>query len=319
MAKIMIDAGHGGTDGGAVYNGRLEKDDNLKIALKVGELLSQNGFDVEYTRVTDTYDSPTEKARKANQSGADYFVSFHRNSSPIPNQYSGVETLVYDKSGIKLTLAENINEGLEAAGFANLGVEERPNLAVLRRTSMPAVLVEVGFINNERDNELLDKNFAQVTEEIANAISQTITGRGISTTGTDDSAQGNSQGTGGAGGMVTYPSGAVQKPNNTVQNPMNAAQNPMNTVQNPMNAAQNPVNTEQYEEEKYRVQVGLFRNYQNAANQAYGLQVLGYPVEIVVNGPYFAVWVGQNLSLDEGAALEQELQQMGYDTLLVTQ
>ncbi len=276
MAKIMIDAGHGGSDGGAVYNGRLEKDDNLRIALAVGELLEQKGLDVEYTRVTDVYDSPTEKARKANQSGADYFVSFHRNSSPIPNQYSGVETLVYNNSGIKVALAENINAGLAEAGFANLGVEERPNLAVLRRTSMPAVLVEVGFINNERDNELLDNNFAQITEEIANAIASTVGGRGSSGATTENAG---------------FNPGAMT--NNRIPN--------------------NPI------EERYRVQVGLFRNYQNAANQAYGLQMIGYPVEIVVNGPYFAVWVGQNLSLEEGAALEQELQQMGYDTLLVMQ
>ena len=106
--KVIIDAGHGGeTDPGAVYQGRQEKDDNLRLALAVGEILSQNGVDVEYTRTTDVYQTPFEKAQIANASGADFFISFHRNSSPIPNQYSGVETLVYDKSGEKLDMAEN--------------------------------------------------------------------------------------------------------------------------------------------------------------------------------------------------------------------
>lgn len=97
--KIMLDAGHGGNDPGAVYGGRQEKDDNLRLAMAVGNILSQNGIDVVYTRTDDVYQSPIEKARLANASGADYFISFHRNSSPEPNQYSGVETLVYNQSG----------------------------------------------------------------------------------------------------------------------------------------------------------------------------------------------------------------------------
>ena len=80
----MIDAGHGGADFGATYNGRQEKNDNLRLALAVGEILSENGIDVEYTRTTDIYQTPFEKATLGNQSGADFFISFHRNSSPEP-------------------------------------------------------------------------------------------------------------------------------------------------------------------------------------------------------------------------------------------
>ena len=71
----MIDAGHGGADFGATYNGRQEKDDNLRLALAVGEILSENGIDVEYTRTTDVYQTPFEKATLGNQSGADFFIS----------------------------------------------------------------------------------------------------------------------------------------------------------------------------------------------------------------------------------------------------
>ena len=106
---IVIDAGHGGSDPGAVYEGRREKDDNLSLAIAVGELLSQQGVSVIYTRTTDVYQTPFEKAQMANQADADFFISFHRNSSEEPNQYTGVETLVYDNSGIKQTMAENIN------------------------------------------------------------------------------------------------------------------------------------------------------------------------------------------------------------------
>ena len=172
--KIMLDAGHGGNDPGAVYGGRQEKDDNLRLAMAVGNILSQNGIDVVYTRTDDVYQSPIEKARLANASGADYFISFHRNSSPEPNQYSGVETLVYNQSGRKLTMAQNINRALEKIGFKNLGVKSRPGLVVLRRTRMPALLIETGFINTPEDNERFDENFNEIARAIADAILTTL-------------------------------------------------------------------------------------------------------------------------------------------------
>lgn len=172
--KIMLDAGHGGNDPGAVYGGRQEKDDNLRLAMAVGNILSQNGIDVVYTRTDDVYQSPIEKARLANASGADYFISFHRNSSPEPNQYSGVETLVYNQSGRKLTMAQNINRALENIGFKNLCVKSRPGLVVLRRTRMPALLIETGFINTPEDNERFDENFNEIARAIADAILTTL-------------------------------------------------------------------------------------------------------------------------------------------------
>lgn len=171
---IMMDAGHGGRDPGALYNGRQEKDDTLALTLAVGELLQERGLDVLYTRTTDVYESPYQKAMEANQAGADFFISIHRNSSPEPNTYSGVESLVYDKSGIKLEMAENINEQLEAVGFTNLGVKERPGLVILRRTRMPAVLVELGFINSDTDNMLFDNNFNDIALAIAEGILDTL-------------------------------------------------------------------------------------------------------------------------------------------------
>lgn len=83
-------------------------------------------MDVLYTRTTDIYESPYQKALEANAAGADFFLSIHRNSYPTDNTVSGVESLVYNKSGLKYTMAQNINEGLEALGFINLGVKERP-------------------------------------------------------------------------------------------------------------------------------------------------------------------------------------------------
>ncbi|MGI6095294.1 MAG: N-acetylmuramoyl-L-alanine amidase [Lachnospiraceae bacterium] len=172
--KIVIDAGHGGEDPGAVYRGRQEKDDNLRLAMAVGQILENRGVDVVYTRTGDVYQTPFEKATIGNEANADFFISFHRNSSPRSNQYSGVETLVYDKSGEKLELAENINGALGELGYQNLGVKARPGLVVLRRTKMPAVLIETGFINTDADNQLFDQKFDQTAQAIADAVLGTL-------------------------------------------------------------------------------------------------------------------------------------------------
>lgn len=178
--SIMLDAGHGGArDPGAVYEGRQEKDDNLKLVLAIGEILSDRGIDVEYTRTTDVYETPYEKAMKANRAGVDFFVSIHRNSFPVDNEVEGVESLVYDLSGLKYEMAQNINEQLESVGFVNLGVKARPNLVVLKRTKMPAVLVEVGFINSNTDNQLFDDNFEDIAQAIADGILDTLESNGL--------------------------------------------------------------------------------------------------------------------------------------------
>ena len=172
--SIMIDAGHGGTDPGAVYKGRREKDDNLSLAMAVGKILKEDGINVLYTRKEDEYLSPFERARLANESKVDYFISFHRNSSPEVNQYNGVEVLVYDKSGIKYEMAQNIVGALGELGFREIGVQARPGLVVLRRTKMPALLIETGFINSDEDNKLFDEKFDQIARSIAEAILGTL-------------------------------------------------------------------------------------------------------------------------------------------------
>ena len=179
MARVILDAGHGGTDAGASYRGRLEKDDTLAMAMAVGAILQENGVEVSYTREEDVYQTPFQKAQIANQSGADLFVSIHRNSSPRENQYSGVESLVFREEGIKRELAENINRELERIGYADPGIRERPGIVVLRKTKMPAVLVEVGFINTEADNQLFDERFQQSAEAIADGILMTLGENGL--------------------------------------------------------------------------------------------------------------------------------------------
>ena len=171
---IILDAGHGGYDNGASFQGRKEKDDNLRVTLAVGRKLEEAGYNVLYTRTTDRYDSPFEKAQIANRSGADYFISFHRNSGENPNTYNGTQALVYEANTEAARLGKAINDELVEFGFKDLGVVERPGLVVLRRTQMPAVLMELGFINNEADNQLFDQQFNQMVDAIVDGVEKAI-------------------------------------------------------------------------------------------------------------------------------------------------
>ena len=173
--KIVIDAGHNGlSDPGAVYNGRRESDDALRLAMAVGEILSRNGYEIVYTRTGNLNQSVTQKAKLANDADADLFISIHRNMGTYPEQYNGVQTLIYDREGIKQPMAEAINRNLEGLGFRNINVDLRPDLAVLRRTEMPALLLEVGFIDSEGDNKLFDNRFEEIAQAIADAIMDTL-------------------------------------------------------------------------------------------------------------------------------------------------
>lgn len=250
--SIMLDAGHGGRDPGAVYQGRQEKDDTLRLTLAIGEILQNNGIDVEYTRTTDVYESPYQKAMEANNAGVDFFVSIHRNSFPKDNAVFGVESLVYDLSGIKLQMAENINEQLELIGFVNKGVKARPNLVVLKRTKMPAVLVEVGFINSDTDNQLFDENFKDIAQAIADGILDTLEMEGV---------------------VEMDPGYRVQV--GSFRNPMYA-----NRMLNGLRAQDYPAMIEE-EDGFFRVRVGDFQTLDEASEMERRLKKAGYPTLIV--------------------------------------
>lgn len=85
-----------------------------------------------------------------------------------------METLVYSDSGVAAQLARNIDRELENIGLANLGITERKNVTVLSRTNMPAVLLEVGYVNTAQDNMFFDRNFNEIAQAIANGIETTV-------------------------------------------------------------------------------------------------------------------------------------------------
>ena len=166
MIKIYLDQGHNPKDynTGAEGNGFFEQDITYRIGILLYDLLIANGnFDVRLSRPTpDTVlgtnnsTSLSERVRQANAWGADVFLSLHTNAALNPNA-SGSEALIYSRrSRVSLGLAEDILENLNlVTGLRNRGVIERPGLYVLRLTRMPAVLVEMGFITNRYDAELM--------------------------------------------------------------------------------------------------------------------------------------------------------------------
>lgn len=166
MIKIYLDQGHNPRDynTGAEGNGFYEQDITYEVGQILYDLLVRNGnFDVKLSRPTpdailgvNNSTSLTERVNQANSWGADVFVSLHTNAAENTSA-SGSEALIYSKnSRTAYGLAEDILVSLNlVTGLRNRGVIERPGLYVLKKTAMPAVLVEMGFISNRYDAELM--------------------------------------------------------------------------------------------------------------------------------------------------------------------
>lgn len=218
---VVIDAGHGGKDPGAVGRKSQEKDITLDISLKVGEYLTKytDNIDVVYTRKTDVFIPLTDRAKIANDTNADLFVSIHVNAAGSPNAH-GTETYVmglhksednlevaklenssifyetdyqhnysgYDPNSpstyiilnlfqnanldMSLSLAEKLQTQFrDRARRKDLGVKQA-GFVVLWHTTMPSVLIEVGFISNGAEEIYLTSNYGQ--EIIASAIFRAI-------------------------------------------------------------------------------------------------------------------------------------------------
>lgn len=169
MAKLCFDYGHGGGDSGAIYIGRKESDDVLSVGRGVAEILRRHGVIIAETRTVDMTLSLDARCDFENNDHYDYFVSFHRNAFK-PETATGVETYTYINPGVKLKgMAEQIQRSLVEVGFANRGVKTA-NFYVLRKTKAPAVLIEIGFIDNSQDNSLFDSKRAEIITGISKAI-----------------------------------------------------------------------------------------------------------------------------------------------------
>ncbi len=158
MPKIYIDQGHNpsGFNTGAEGNGLREQDVTYAVGRELAALLRRSGnYEVRLSRNSpdevlgsSNASSLRERVNDANAWGADYFISIHTNGSTNPSA-RGVEAYAYSRNSRAFELGEDIVEELvDATGFPERGMFVRPGLYVLKKTNMPATLVEIGFISN---------------------------------------------------------------------------------------------------------------------------------------------------------------------------
>ncbi len=171
---VVIDPGHGGNQAGARWGSILEKDITLSIGLKVTERLAQEGASVIITRAEDVAIGLYERTTLANHSSAHFFISIHCDSNPRPNSASGTTIYYHREDADSRALGQAIlNEIVKVSGLPSRGVRSdttlyQNGLAVLRTSQMPAVLIEVGFLNHSFDRaKLVNPKFQ---ERIAEAI-----------------------------------------------------------------------------------------------------------------------------------------------------
>lgn len=167
--KIVVDAGHGGKDAGAVNKGLYEKAAALATAKILKKELENKGFEVILTRDSDVFLELSERCRISNLANADLFISIHCNSSENKTA-QGIETWKYVSSNNPY--AVNVQKRLiEATGAKNRGVKDG-TFYVLRNTRAKAILVEMGFISHEEEKLKLFKTSYQTS--VAKAIAQAI-------------------------------------------------------------------------------------------------------------------------------------------------
>lgn len=152
LTKVFLSAGHGGSDPGAVAYGLKEKDINLQILLACRSELVKRGVTVVTSRTIDMNDPVTEEAAKANACKADISVSFHTNAG----KGDGSETFYYSGSKEGKRLAELCEKHTKSIGQNSRGVKQSTALYFLKHTTMPAVLCECAFVDNDTDNNIID-------------------------------------------------------------------------------------------------------------------------------------------------------------------
>ena len=180
--KIYVDQGHNpeNPNAGAEGNGLQEQTLTYRIGQELAALLRANpNYEVRLSRPTPTTalgssntTSLQARVNDANAWGADYFISLHTNASDNSTA-SGVEAFAYRQPSRAFSLGEDIVRNLAATtGLRNRGMKLRPGLYVLRRTAMPAVLVEMGFISNPTDAALMNERPELFAQGIYNGITE---------------------------------------------------------------------------------------------------------------------------------------------------
>lgn len=173
---IFLDPGHGGVDSGTDAGGRYEKDDALKLSLAIRDCLEAEGYKVLMSRTEDVDIDREERGRMANEAGADFFISIHRNQA---SEGDGAEIWVpKENTEDQQILGNTLMEAFVECGFAERsvtpGVYKNPNDDYYENSipNMPSCLAEVGFTSSTKDNEIfdrIDQNAKIIAESIIKA------------------------------------------------------------------------------------------------------------------------------------------------------
>lgn len=171
---IVIDPGHGGMDGGCVFDGVLEKDINWQIAIKVAKNLTDMGYKVKLARAGDSYIEKADRVEQANQENALLYVSIHQNSCEV-SSVAGIETW-YGENELKdesRRLAQFVQqETISATGAVCRELVSDDEMCVINKSNMPSCLIETGFLSNKAEREKLctEEYREQMAEGIAKGI-----------------------------------------------------------------------------------------------------------------------------------------------------
>jgi N-acetylmuramoyl-L-alanine amidase len=168
--KVWLDAGHGGKDPGALGNNLKEKDINLAVTKEVNRILEKHGVTVGTTRTSDTFMELSDRSKKANDFKADILVSIHCNAFEDPSA-QGVEVYHYPGSTKGKKLAQYIHdEVIKAKLYTKDRGVKSANFHMLRVPTMPCALIEMAFITNKQDAELLKNKQKEFALAIAKGI-----------------------------------------------------------------------------------------------------------------------------------------------------
>ncbi len=169
-ATIVIDAGHGGNDPGALANTFYEKEVTLDTAKLVANRLRDAGANVILTRSDDTFVSLDERAVISNKSNADVFISLHYDSTEHANEISGTTTYYYHDRDIPL--AEIVSGNFQEKGLLPNNDVRFGDFYVTRENTQPALLIELGYLNNDVDQLTVNTSNYQTT--VAEIIYQSL-------------------------------------------------------------------------------------------------------------------------------------------------
>ena len=166
---IIIDAGHGGNDKGMVIDHIKEKDISLSIAKEIKKLnKSQDKYEIVLTRETDSFPTLSERTQQINTLNPEMVISLHVNGSPQKETSSQGTEIYTQNSEVSKKLAEKVAQKFNAGK-----IEER-NLHILRESKAPAVLVELGYLNNTKDREFLtsEKGQKEIAQKFIDVINE---------------------------------------------------------------------------------------------------------------------------------------------------